>query len=68
MLGAFWQFWGWIRLRCLVITVPAYRPRGPGFDFRRYKIFLVAVGLERGPLNLVKIIEELLEFKVTAPV
>jgi hypothetical protein len=24
---------------------------GPGYDFRRYKIFYVAVGLERGPFN-----------------
>jgi hypothetical protein len=27
------------------------RPRGPGFDSRRYQIFRVAVGLERGPLS-----------------
>jgi hypothetical protein len=29
---------------------------------------LVAVGLERGPLSLVRIIEELLEREVVAPV
>jgi hypothetical protein len=32
------------------------------------QIFWEVVGLERGPLSLVKIIEELLERKVTAPV
>jgi hypothetical protein len=31
-----------------------------GFDSRCYQIFLKAVGLERGPLNLVSTIEELL--------
>jgi hypothetical protein len=38
------------------------------FDSRRYKIFCVAVGLERGSLSLVRINEELLERKVAAPV
>jgi hypothetical protein len=33
-----------------------------GFDSRRYQIFWV-VGLERGPLTLVRITEELLEWK-----
>jgi hypothetical protein len=33
----------------------------PGFDSRRYQIIWV-VGLERGPLSLVKIIEEQLEW------
>jgi hypothetical protein len=42
--------------------------RVPGFDFRRYKIFCEVVGPERGPLSLVRIIEELLERKVAAPV
>jgi hypothetical protein len=32
----------------------------PGFDFRRYHIFLEVVGLERGALGLVSTIEELL--------
>jgi hypothetical protein len=32
-----------------------------GFDFRRYQIFWVVVGLERGPLSLVSTFEELLE-------
>jgi hypothetical protein len=33
----------------------------PGFDPRRYQIFWVVVGLERGPLSLVRSNEELLE-------
>jgi hypothetical protein len=37
--------------------------RGPGFDSRLYQIFWEVVGLERGPLSLVRIIEELLEWK-----
>jgi hypothetical protein len=46
-----------------VVRVPGYRFRGPGFHFRRYQIFWEVVGLERGPLNLVGTIEELLERK-----
>jgi hypothetical protein len=49
------------RLCGLVVRVSGYRYRGPGFDFRRYQIFWVVVGLERGPLSLVSSIEELLE-------
>jgi hypothetical protein len=52
----------------LVVRVPGGRHRGPGFDFRLYQIFLVAVGLERGALSLLRINEELLERKVAAPV
>jgi hypothetical protein len=33
---------------------------GPGFDSRRYQMFWKVVRLERGPLNLVRTIEELL--------
>jgi hypothetical protein len=51
-----------------VVRVPGYRSRGPGFDSRRYQIFWEIVGLERGPLSLVRIIKELLERKVAAPV
>jgi hypothetical protein len=52
----------------LVIRVPGYKSRGPGFDSRRCQIFWEVVGLERDPLSLVRIIEELLERKVAAPV
>ena len=45
----------------LVVRVSGCRYRGLGFDSRRYQIFWVAVGLERGPLSLVRSIEELLE-------
>jgi hypothetical protein len=43
-----------------VVRVSGYRFRGPGSDFRRYQIFREVEGLERGPLSLVSIIEELL--------
>ena len=49
------------RLCGLVVRVSGYRYRGLGFDSRRYQIFGVVVGLERGPLSLVRSIEELLE-------
>jgi hypothetical protein len=52
----------------LVVRVPGYRSRGLGFDSRRYQILWEVVSLERGPLSLVRIIEELLERKVAAPV
>ena len=42
------------RLCGLVVRVSGYRYRGPGFDPRRYQIFWVVVGLERGPLSLVR--------------
>jgi hypothetical protein len=49
------------RLYGLVVRVPSYRSRAPGFDSRRYQIFWQVVGLERGTLSLMCIIEELLE-------
>jgi hypothetical protein len=36
---------------------------GPGFDSRRYQIFWEIVDMERSPLSLVSITEELLEWK-----
>jgi hypothetical protein len=51
------------RLFGLVVRVPGYRSRGPEFDSWRYQIFWEVVGLERGPLSLVRITEELLEWK-----
>jgi hypothetical protein len=56
------------RLCGLVVRVCGCKPRGPGFDYWRYQIFCVAVGLERDPLSLVIINEELLDRKVAAPV
>jgi hypothetical protein len=38
------------------------------FDFLRYQIFREVVDLEPAPLSLVRIIEEVLERKVVAPV
>jgi hypothetical protein len=38
----------------LVVRASGYKSRGPGFD---------SLGLERGPLSLVRITEELLERK-----
>jgi hypothetical protein len=61
-------FVGEVSASGLVVRVPGYRSRGPAFDSRRYQIFCEVVGLERGPLSLVRIIEELLEWKVMAPV
>jgi hypothetical protein len=51
------------RLCGLVVRVPGYRFRAPGFDSRRYQIFWEVVGLERGPLSLVSY----LNGKVAAP-
>jgi hypothetical protein len=39
----------------LEVRVPGYRSKGPGFDSRRYQIFWEIMGLERGPLSLVRI-------------
>jgi hypothetical protein len=46
-----------------LVTVPGYRSRDPEFESRDYQIFSEVVGLERGPLCLVRITEELLEWK-----
>jgi hypothetical protein len=35
----------------LVVRVSDYRLRGPGFDSRRYQIFWVAIGQERGTFS-----------------
>jgi hypothetical protein len=51
------------RLRALVVRVSGYRSRGPGFDSQSFQIFWEAVGLERGPLTLMRTTEELLEGK-----
>jgi hypothetical protein len=45
----------------IVVRVPAYRSRGPGFDSRRYQIFWEVMSLERDPLSLVSTTEEQLE-------
>jgi hypothetical protein len=45
----------------LLVRVPGYRSRG-------YQIFSEVVGMERGPLSLERITEELLERKVAAPI
>jgi hypothetical protein len=47
----------------LVVRVPDHRSRDPRFDFGPYQISWKVVGLERGPLSLVSITEELLEWK-----
>jgi hypothetical protein len=48
-----------------VMRLTGCRSRGPGFDFRRYHIFWVVVGLKWGPLILVRINNELLERKIS---
>jgi hypothetical protein len=47
----------------LVVRVPGYCSRDSLFDSRHYQIFGEVMGLERDPLSLVSIIEELLEWK-----
>jgi hypothetical protein len=56
------------RFCVLVVRVSGYSDGGLGFDSLRFQILSVAMGLERGPPSLVRIIEELLERKVAAPV
>ena len=54
-IGAnYYYYYYWDRLCGLVVRVSGYRYRGPGFDPRRYQIFWVVVGLERGPISLVR--------------
>jgi hypothetical protein len=48
------------------VTVPGYRSRDHWFNSRRYQMFREVVGLERGPLSLVIITEDLLNGKVEA--
>ena len=58
----FWRLCSYADRLCgLVVRVSGYRYRGLGFDSRRYQTSWVVVGLERGPLSLVRSIEELLE-------
>jgi hypothetical protein len=47
----------------LVARVIGHRSRGPEFDSRHHKTFREVVGLEQGPLSLMSITEELLEWK-----
>jgi hypothetical protein len=47
----------------LVVRVPGYRSRGPGFNSQCYQVFREVVGLEQRPLSLVSTTEELLERK-----
>jgi hypothetical protein len=49
------------RLCGLVARVPDYRSKCGGFDSWRYQIFIAVVDLERGPLRLVRITDEVLE-------
>jgi hypothetical protein len=46
-----------------VLRVSGYTSRGPGFDSRPYQIIWEVGDLERGPLSLVRTIEELLKWK-----
>jgi hypothetical protein len=47
----------------IVVRVPRYRFRGPGFDSQRNQIFGKVMSVERGPLSLFSITEELFERK-----
>jgi hypothetical protein len=53
------------RLCRLVVRVSGYISRGSGFDSQPYQIFWDVGSLERGPLSLVRTIEQLLEWKST---
>jgi hypothetical protein len=54
------------RICGLLVRVPGYIPRGPGFHSRRCRIFWEVVGLECGPLSIVRIIEEIHEWKISS--
>jgi hypothetical protein len=56
-----WLYINYLRLCGIVVRVPGYRPRSPGFDSQCCQIFWLIVGLEQGPLSLTRINEELLE-------
>jgi hypothetical protein len=58
------------RLCGLVVRALGYRSGGPGSipGTTRFSEKKTVVGLERGPLSLVSITEELLDRKVAAPV
>jgi hypothetical protein len=49
------------RLSGLVVRVPGYRSRGFEFDSRLCQIFWEVFGVKRGPLDLVRIIQGLIE-------
>jgi hypothetical protein len=49
------------RLCGLVVGSSWLQIQRSGFDSRRYQIFWEVVGLERGPLSLMRIIEELFQ-------
>jgi hypothetical protein len=51
------------RLCGLVVRVHGYKSKDPGFGSRHYHIFWEVEGLEWGPISLVRISEELLEWK-----
>jgi hypothetical protein len=64
LYSLFWSLMATIhRLYGLVVRVSGYRSRGPEFDSRPYQIFWEIRGLERGPLSLVRTIEELMAWK-----
>jgi hypothetical protein len=58
----------WDYFWSLVVRVSGYRSRGLGFDSQCYQIFWKVVDLERSLLSLMRITEELLDWKVRATV